>query len=380
MTEYPQKKIAVVHDWLTGMRGGERVLETLCKNLRDVTIFCLFHNRGTASETIENLPIKTSFLSPLSRLGKKYRLFLPIFPYAVESLDLSEFDLVISLSHCVAHGARPREGANHFCYSFTPMRYSWDLHDFYLERAGCIERRIWRMITPGLQRWELAASRRVDRYFAISEHIADRIYRCYGRRAEVIYPPVDTDFFTPDREPRSGDYDLIVTALVPYKRVDTVIEAYNNMKKKLVVVGRGEEEAELKALAGPTIHFRRAVPPDKLRNLYRGCRFFVFNAVEDFGISPVEAQACGKPVVAYGEGGLLETVSEGETGLFFREQSAAALIECLKQAERMQWNSEAIRRRALRFGVNRFINEFRSRVIADDQYWLRTDLAGSESS
>jgi glycosyltransferase involved in cell wall biosynthesis len=291
-----------------------------------------------------------------------YRWFLPLFPMAIESFRLpAGTDLVISTSHCVAKGIVPPPGAKHLCYCFTPMRYAWSLQDEYFGRGGLKRALVDRMLAR-LRTWDRAASARVDRFVAISRHVQARIKEFYGREAAVVYPPVATDFFTPDGRGGHDGYDLIVSALVPYKRVDVAVRAYAQTGFPLKIAGAGTELEALRKIAPPNVAFVGRVPDEGLRDLYRRCRFLVFPGEEDFGIVPLEAQACGKPVVALGRGGLLETVVAGATGVFFEEQAPAALAAAVAQAAGMTWNPAAIRRHAEHFGAARFQEGLRAEI------------------
>ncbi|MEX2088527.1 MAG: glycosyltransferase, partial [Bacteroidota bacterium] len=300
--------IAIVHDWLTGMRGGEKVLEVLCELHPGADLFTLLHNPGTVSPAIERMSIRTSFVNSLPFKENGYRRYLPLFPRAIESFDFSPYDLILSTSHCVAKGAVPRAGALHICYCHTPMRYVWEMYDDYFGkgRAGVLTRAAMKFFAPRLRQWDVRSSDRVHFYVANSQNVARRIHRHYGRAADVIHPPVDTSLFRSSE--RDEGYYLIVSALVPYKRVDLAVRVFNILGERLLVVGKGPELETLKAMASKRIEFLGWQPDSELAGLYAGCRALVFPGVEDFGIVPLEAMASGKPVIAFGRGGALETV------------------------------------------------------------------------
>lgn len=340
------QRVAIVHDWLNGMRGGEKTLEAILELFPQADIFTLLLDREKISDAIRQRKITTSFIQRLPLAQSSYRYLLPLFPKAVESFDLSGYDLVISTSHCVAKGACSPEGAMHVCYCFSPMRYVWVFQEEYFGR-GTVKKALLRPVLDWLKRWDRRTSRRVHHFVAISETVAERIARFYGRDSTVIHPPVDTTFFSPGEEQQ--DFFLVVSALVPYKRVDLAIRALNELRLPLVVIGEGPEYRRLKAMAGSTVSFRGWVSDEKVREAYQGCRALVFPGMEDFGLTPVEAQACGKPVIAFGEGGVTESVRDGVTGLFFREQTADALIAAVRAFQKMRFDPALARRNSLRF-------------------------------
>jgi len=403
-----EARVALVHDWLTGMRGGERCLETLCDLFPDADLFTLLHVRGSVSEMIERRRIHTSAIQSLPFVKRRYRHYLPFFPWAIERLDLDGFDLILSGSHCVAKGVKVPPGALHIAYIYTPMRYIWDLQDAYVGpgRMGPLSRALLRAVSGRLRRWDLEANARVDHFAAISRHVADRIHRHYGREAEVIYPPVETARFR--IADRTDNYYLVAGAFAPYKRIDLAIEAFNRLGRRVVIVGDGQEGRRLRRMAGPTIEFLGWRPDDEVAALLAHCRALVFPGEEDFGILPVEAMACGRPVIAYGKGGVTETVipinsSESRvpsfqcgvsgvgatrrvaptlhpkpetrnpkpgtpTGVFFYEQTVEALIGAVKLYERSadRFDPEALRAHALTF--DRSIFEKRMAAYVAERY------------
>ena len=354
-------KVALIHDWLTGMRGGEKVLEVFCELFPDAHLYTLLHNRGSLSNTIEDMDIRTSFIQKLPLIKKKYRHLLPIFPTAIERFDLREYDLVLSSSHCVAKGVKTGAGTLHICYCFTPMRYIWDLYNLYFgkERASVITRLGTSFVLNYLRKWDVASSNRVNKFVAISRYIAERIGKNYGRDSDLIYPPVDCSYFQP-KQTNDGFY-LMVSPLAPNKRVDLAVEAFNTIGLPLIVIGSGQEEKRLKKMAGKNIKLMGWQSDEVVREHYVNCKALIFPGVEDFGIVPLEAQACGKPVIAFGEGGALETIIpldkktknsneqlENATGLFFYEQTAESLANAVARFEDVQgqFNWQAIRRNA----------------------------------
>ncbi|MDD5194102.1 MAG: glycosyltransferase [Candidatus Omnitrophica bacterium] len=364
-------KVALVHDWLTGMRGGEKVLEVLCELFPQSQIFTLLHKKGTLSSTIEGMPIKTSFLQFFPSIEQNYRNYLPFFPLAIESFDFKGFDLIISSSHCVAKAAKAPKGAKHFCYCHAPMRYVWNFFDQYFGAYPAWKKGFIKFISKDLRRWDRRTVARVDEFIANSETVRKRIRDIYNRKASVIYPPVDVEQFTIDTNVKRGDFYLCVSALVPYKRIGIVIDAFNEMRdKRLIIVGDGNSRSELeKRKISDNISFKGWVKPEDLLSLYRKARAFVYAAEEDFGIAPVEAQAAGLPVIAYGAGGVSETViplngtyrRDAPTGVFFFEQKPEALIAAIEEFERREKELSPIlmRQNALRFSRESFKNNIR---------------------
>jgi glycosyltransferase involved in cell wall biosynthesis len=329
-------RVALVHDWLTGMRGGEKCLEVLCRAFPDATLYTLIHRRGALSAAIEAMDIRTSPLQKVPGIFRHYRHLLPIMPLAARTWQPRDVDLVISLSHCVAKAVTPPPGVPHVCYCFTPMRYAWQARETYLESWSYrpLSRAAARLLLAKLRRWDRRTSSRVTHFVAISETVRGRIARCYRRDSRVIQPPVDAAFYTPDPvgRPRDDGY-LVVSALVPYKRIDQAVAACVASGRRLTVIGEGPERSRLAAMAGPTVRFLGWQPDDVIRSHYRSCRALLFPGEEDFGIVPVEALACGTPVIALGRGGAAETI-DASVGRTYSEPTAAALRETLDAWER----------------------------------------------
>jgi glycosyltransferase involved in cell wall biosynthesis len=352
-------RIAFVHDWLTGMRGGEKALEVLCELYPEADLFTLVHSPGAVSPRIERLRPRVSFIQHLPGAQRWYRHYLPLFPLAIRQFTFRDYDLVVSASHCVAKAARAGR-ARHLCYCFTPMRYAWDQFDAYFgaERVGPAARQMLRPVLRALSRWDAATAGRVDRFVAISGHVARRIGRYYNRRASTVYPPVDTSFYYPDgRVP--GSYFLVVSALVPYKRIDLAIHACRLAGVRLMIAGDGPERARLERLAGGDVRFLGHLSDSEIRELYRGSAAMLLPGEEDFGIAPVEAQACGRPVVALARGGALETITDGVTGILVEEASPEAFAEGLVRVRRHRFDAPLLRQHALRFSRERFAHEIR---------------------
>ncbi len=357
------RRVALVHDWLTGMRGGERVLEAICELFPDATRFALLHVPGSVSGTIEARPIRTSFIQWVPWSHRHYRLLLPLFPAAIEQFDLDDCDLIISTSHCAAKSVVPPGRTPHLCYCFTPMRYAWDQFDAYFgpNRVGAGVTRMFRWGLSAMARWDVATAGRVSRYVAISQYVAGRIRRYYNRDASVVYPPVDTALFQPSGKP-PGAYLLIVSALVPYKRVDLAIRACALAGVPLRIVGSGPELARLRDAAGPSVEFLGSLSDAQVRAAYQGAAAVLLPGIEDFGIVPIEAQACGRPVIALAQGGACETVVDGSTGILVAEPTDTAFAAAIERVRRDRFDATAIRQHAVRFSRERFHAAFRQQV------------------
>lgn len=358
-------KTAVIHDWLMSQGGGERVLEEIL-DLYPSPVFTLLQSKKQSlSGNILKAKIKHSFIQYLPMAETQYRNYLPFYPLAIEQFDLKEYDLIISSSHAVAKGVKTHSNQLHVCYCHTPMRYAWDLEDQYLSSIGSMKAMVARQLLKHLRKWDLNTVSRVDAFIANSHYVAERIKRLYGREAIVIHPPVSTHLFFVKEQ--KEDFYLTVSRLVPYKRIDLMVEAFNLMpSKKLKIVGSGPDYEKLKEKAEGNIEFLGFQSDETVRELLASAKGFIFAAEEDFGIAPLEAQASGTPVIAYGKGGSLETICQGTTGLFFPEQTALSLMQALEEFEKISWNGKLIRSHSEKFGVDRFKKEFKQFV---DQQW-----------
>src|SRR5512138_3328237 len=338
-------RVALVHDWLNGMRGGEKVLDALCERYPDADVFTLFYVPGTVSDTIARHRIVTSGLQRLPFARTHYRRYLPLYPTAIEQFNLDGYDLVISSSHCAAKAVIAPGRARHLCYCHSPMRYAWDQFDAYFgpERVGAAASRwLYRPMLNRLARWDAATASRVGRFVANSAHVAGRIHRYYNRDATIVYPPVDTIFYHSDTTP-PGQHFLIVSALVPYKRIDVAIEACRRIGAALRIVGDGPDRERLEQLAGGDVEFVGRLNDEQIRDEYRRALAVLLPGEEDFGIVPVEAQACGRPVVALARGGALETIVPEETGVLFQELTPTCMEAALAQVAATQFDPERLR-------------------------------------
>jgi glycosyltransferase involved in cell wall biosynthesis len=373
-------RVAIVHEWLVTLGGSELVLAELLEIFPQAEIFALIDVMSDEDRRLlSGRRAHTSFLQRVPGIARRYRSCLPLFPAAVRSLDTGAFDVVISNSHAVAKGVRTRHGQLHICYCLSPMRYAWDLRDQYLRESGLSSGArglLARALLDWLKRWDLANSADVDVFATLSHYIADRIRRAYGRSASVIYPPVDTGFFTPGSGESSGGYYITASRFVPYKRVDLIARAFGLLTdRRIIIVGDGPDAHKVRVEAGANVELVGRVGRERLRELLRGARAFIFAAEEDFGIAPVEAQACGIPVIAYGRGAALETVRGGDdvppgdrTGVFFGEQTADSIAAAVRRFEGMAISPGACRANAERFTEERFRREFGALVTRE---WVR---------
>lgn len=350
-------RVALVHDWLTGLRGGEKVLEELIELLPAAELFTLLHIPGSVGPRIGSRPIHTSFLQQLPGAARWYRHYLPLMPAAIEDLDLTGFDVVVSSSHCVAKGVIAPPGSRHLCYCHTPMRYAWDQEHAYFPRRTGLIARVRSLLLSRLRSWDVTSSARVDRFIANSHFVAERIRRYYRRDAEVIHPPVDIAAFTPDPGCERESFVLVVQALVPYKRVDLAIAAAATAGRPLVVVGTGPELSRLEQLAeGASVQFAGAVSHAQLLSLYRRAACVLQPGSEDFGIAAVEALACGTPIVALGRGGICDIVVDETHGVLVAplDASPAAFAAAIDKCRDLRFDYEDLRRQAEQFSATRF--------------------------
>lgn len=347
-------KVALVHDWLTGQRGGEKVLEVFSEIYPSAPIYTLIHFPQSQIAALEDKKINTSFIQKLPLVKKKYRSYLPLFPLAIELFDLQEYDLIISSSHCVAKGIIPRPGSLHISYIHSPMRYAWNQYFSYFstQKLGVFSRYLIPPVLHRLRLWDAVSTDRVDFMVANSRTVSERIYRYYRRAADVIHPPVDTEFFQIGE--REEDYYLIVSALVPYKKIEIAIQAFNHCGRELRIVGQGPDYKKLSKTAGKNVSFLGNLDPNELLQTYQAARALIMPGEEDFGINALESQACGVPVVAYGKGGATETVISSKTGLFFPELKVESLLTALDKFQTIAFNKNSIRENALQYSREKF--------------------------
>ncbi len=365
-------KIALAHDWLNQMGGAENVLEQMVDMYPDAPVFTTIYGSDIMPEMYRHWDIHPTWLNRAPAIHRHHQIYLPLYPPAVTSMDFRGYDVILSNKSGFIHGLRHKSEQLHICYCLAPTRYVWD-YAGYAAREG-FGRWLGTVIKPvieRLQKWDFEAAqlpppasprggdkgKGVHHFIAISSDIQDRIKKYYQRDSIIIYPPVDTNRFRPIEGKPAGDYYFIVSRLIPYKRIDLAVQACSRLGRRLIIVGSGRDQTQLEAMAGPTVEFKGRLPWDDVVELMANCRAFIFPGFEDFGITPVEAQAAGRPVIAFAKGGALDTVIEGETGLFFRDQSVEALIEAIEQFERMSFNPTTARTNAERFSNERFRRE-----------------------
>jgi len=354
-------EVALVHDFFCNLGGSDAVVQALHQLFPEAPVYTLLvYDRNRQAELVQGMKLRTSFIQRLPLAGRIHQPFLPLFPLATESFDLRGYDVVISSSHSCAKGVITPPETLHICYCHTPMRYAWDMYFEYTWRMGRLTRLVTALVMHYIRQWDVSSSARVDHFIANSRFVARRIWKYYRRKATVIHPPVDTAYFTPGDE--REDYYLVVSRLTGYKRIDLAVAAFNRLGYPLRVIGNGPESRRLQSMARPNITFLGHQPRRVVREHLARCRALVFPGVEDFGIVPVEAQAAGRPVIAYASGGALETVVNGVTGVFFQEQNPAALCAAVGAFEQTTFDREIIRNHALKFDATRFFQEMRAFV------------------
>ncbi len=351
-------KTAIVHDWFCNMGGGDKVAEAFLDIIPDSPIYTCCYLEKSLTQRLKEADIRPSFLQKkLNQKKDNHQKFLPLMPTAMESFDLNEFDIVLSSSSCCAKGVITNPNTVHICYCHTPMRYAWEFMYEYTEHMGETKKLLIGMMMNYMKIWDATSAMRVDYFIANSQNVANRIKKFYGREATVINPPIDTEYFTPGKE--NGDFYLCVSRLVKYKRIDLAVQACNKLGLPLVVVGQGAEYAYLKSIAGPTVKIMGRQPDEVIREQYRKCKAFIFPGEEDFGMTPLEVQACGRPVIAYGKGGALETVIDSETGVFFNYQTVESLMAAIHKFEKICFEKQKCREQAERFSTQIFMQKMK---------------------
>jgi glycosyltransferase involved in cell wall biosynthesis len=353
--------LAIVHDYLNQMGGAEKVLHTFLRLAPDATVYTSVVRPAVRASCVpEGIPVQCSFLQSLPLAVTRTRLYLPLLPLAFERMNLRGHELVLSISSAFAKGIRSPQGVPHLCYCQTPMRFAWNL-DGYMryERVSPATRAAVRLLMARFRDWDVNTSKRVTEFIAISRTVQERIWRFYGRESRIIYPPVDTGLYRPVSSLEKGNYYLVLSRLLPYKRIDVAIEACNRLRLPLVVAGEGRDEPRLRQMAGPTVRFMGRVPDEEARRLLSHARALILVAEEDFGLTPVEAMASGTPVIAYRAGGATESVVEGETGVFFERQEPEPLMEVLRQFNPSDYDPQRCVERARLFDSARFLSEWR---------------------
>jgi glycosyltransferase involved in cell wall biosynthesis len=354
-----RQRVALVHDFLLDLRGAERVFTSLCDLFPDADVFTAVYNERGTEYRFADRAVQTSFLQRFHPTARTFRALLPLYPYAMESLDLRGYDLVLSSSSAWAHGVIVDEGAVHVCYCYNPFRYAWNARETTLSGHGPLTRAALGVIFQRWRQWDWIASQRVDRYIAVSETTRRRIDRYFNRGATVVYPPVELGRFRPAAV---GDYYMVLSELMPHKRISVAVEAFNRLRLPLVVVGDGPEARHLRRLAGPTIRFEGHVSDEVVARLLAGSRALVVTATEEFGIAAVEAQAAGRPVIAVAEGGVRETVTEGVTGVFYERCDVESLIEAVSSFDPLSVDPSLCIENASRFDLAHFRSGIRAVV------------------
>jgi glycosyltransferase involved in cell wall biosynthesis len=357
-------KIAIAHEWLTNMGGSEKVTINFKDIYPNAPVYTLLYNPDNLDQELRDIEVVTSFLQKFKKAKYNHQKYLPLMPFAWEQFDFSNYDVVLSSSSSCAKGIITSPATMHVCYCHSPMRYAWEFYWEYINRenVGKMKSRLIALIMNYIRLWDVTSSKRVDYYIANSQNVARRIYKHYRREADVIHPPVKTKYFT--ISDNDDDYYLIVARLVGYKRLDLAVEAFNELKKPLIIIGEGSQMDYLKSIAKDNIKFLGRQSDDVIKDYYAKCRAFIFPGEEDFGITPVEAQASGRPVIAFKKGGALETILENDTGVFFEEQTVNSVKDAINKFENIKFDKRKIRKHALEFDeeifkskIKKYINE-----------------------
>lgn len=351
-------KLAIVHDWLTNMGGAEQVVINFKKIYKDAPIYTTFYNPNNLDEKLRNLNVKTSFLQG-KKMVTNHKKYFPLMPFAFSAFNFKGYDVILSSSSSCAKWAKAKNGI-HICYCHTPMRYAWGKKEEYVKNMNPIKKFVVNLFLAFMRMWDKSSAKRVDYFIANSTTVSQRIKECYGRDSVVINPPVRCNMFNISET--DGDYYFIVSRLVTYKRFDLAVKACSELGKKLIVIGDGPEKENMMKLANENVTFLGRQPDDVVKKYMSECKALLFPGEEDFGITPVEAMACGRPVIAYGKGGVLDTVIDGKTGVYFNEQTVESVKEAILKFESMTWDKQEIRKRALEFDEEIFKEKIRKYV------------------
>ena len=351
-----EMKIAIVHDWLTNMGGAEQVVINFKKIYKEAPIYTTFYTPENLDEELKNIEVNTSFLQKRKSVIN-HKKYYPLMPLAFENFNLNEYDIVLSSSSCCAKGVLTKPECKHICYCHTPMRYAWDQRDEYLEGTKGIKRKLIKILLHYMRIWDFVTANRVDYFIANSTEVQKRIKKHYGRESVVINPPVRCNLFTISEN--DEDYFLVLSRLVKYKRFDLAIKACNELGKRLIIIGDGPEKENLQKIAGENITFLGRQPDEVVKKYMSECKALIFPGKEDFGIVPVEAQACGRPVIAFGQGGVLDSVIPNKTGILFKEQTVESVKEAIEKFETMKFDKNEIRKHALEFDESIFQEKIR---------------------
>lgn len=365
-------KVAIIHDWLTIYGGAESIIRILHDMFPDAPIYTTVYDRDNMPDDFKSMDIRPSFLQKMPFAKKKYTSYLMLMPRAFEQFNLEEYDLVISSNTSCSKGVITGANTLHICYCNTPMRYGWDFYHEYRSGKGALARFMISGMMKKIRMWDRLSADRVDTFIANSYNVSRRIKKHYKRESTVIYPPVRTSMF--QKSTKHEDFYLVVSRLVPYKRIDLVVEAFTKMGLPLVVIGGGSQYREIAAKAGRNVRMLGRVDDDVVLDYMERCKAFLFPGEEDFGITPIEAQACGKPVIAYGKGGALETIVEDQTGVFFYEQTLDAVIRAVRRFESMEFDADVIRAQAEKFSEERFRRELHDFIYAEYERFQKEKL------
>lgn len=354
-------KTAIVHDWFCNMGGGDKVAEAFLDVMPGSPVYTLCYLEKSLTPKLKSADIHVSYLQKyINQKKDNHQKFLPFMPAASESFDMSAYDIVLSSSSCCAKGVITRPDTIHICYCHTPMRYAWEYFYEYTEGMNPLKTKVINYVMNYMRMWDSISANRVDYFIANSYNVAKRIKKHYRRDAVVVHPPIDTDYFVPGEI--DGDFYLCVSRLVKYKRIDLAVEACNRLKLPLIVIGQGAEYDKLRNMAGATVHVLGRQSDEVIREYYQRCKALIFPGEEDFGMTPLEVQSCGRPVIAYGRGGALETVVEGKTGVFFSEQTVENLMDAMKRMNQLTFHKSALRAHAEKFGKQRFLKEMKEQI------------------